>query len=404
MRIYNTLTQYKDEFIPLKDKQVKIYVCGITPYDTTHIGHAFTYLFFDVLVRFLSFQGYSVNYTQNVTDVDDDILKRANELKTDWKDLGFYWTKRFLVDMKSLNALFPTHYVTATNTIQEIIHITDVLIGKKYAYKAKGNVYFRADKFRGYGKLSKYPIEEMIKLLKERGGNPADPLKKNPLDFILWQSSKPDEPKWDSPWSKGRPGWHIECSSMIYKYLGPQIDIHGGGADLIFPHHESEIAQSESFTGKRPFVKYWLHTAMVRFKGNKMSKSLGNLVLISDLLKRYSVNVIRYYLLSHFYRTPWEFDYDKLAQSEKNLGIIYNALKLKQTSLKFHRNNPYYLRLVSLLGNDMDIPSALFLLQEMAEEILDGKNNSRQNERKIILKELFELLGFQTPDLNRLYT
>src|SRR3989344_359101 len=271
MRLYNSLSRKIEVFRPRENKRVTMYVCGITPYDTTHLGHAFTYVSFDALFRYLQYKGYKVVYTQNVTDIDDDILKRAKETGQNWKELGDFWTKKFLNDLKSLNVLMPTHYVKATDSIPKILGITKELIKMGFAYENKGNVYFSVKKDKEYGKLSHLSEQQMLLLSKERGSDPNDPLKKHPLDFVLWKSAsrrtQKDQPWWNSPWGLGRPGWHIECSAMVYQYLGERIDIHGGGRDLIFPHHESEIAQSESYTGKKPYVKYWLHTGMLRYKG-----------------------------------------------------------------------------------------------------------------------------------------
>lgn len=302
-----------------------MYVCGITPYDTTHLGHAFVYVTFDAFKRFLEFKGYRVTYTQNVTDIDDDLLKRANVEGKNWQELGSFWTDRFLNDLKALNVQIPDHYIKATEAIPEIIDMVQKLLEKGFAYEINGNVYFEVSKFPDYGKLSKLSTNKKLMLLKERGGNPDDPNKKAPLDFILWQKSLRDEPFWDSPLSKGRPGWHVECSAMIKKTLGDQIDIHGGGLDLIYPHHESELAQSESASGKSPFVKYWMHIAMVSYKGDKMSKSLGNIVLVSDLLKKYSPNAIRLMLLLNHYRKPWEY----IEKQMKNAQKIMDKLEIK---------------------------------------------------------------------------
>ncbi len=371
MKIYNSLTKRVEQFIPLKEKGIKIYVCGITPYDTTHLGHAFTYVFFDVLVRYLQFKQYKVTYVQNVTDIDDDVLRKAKKQKRDWRELGDFWTKNFLKDMKSLNVLPPTHYVKATDSITLMIRIIRVLIDKGFAYQKEGNVYFDVGKFKDYGNLSHFTKKQMILISKERGADPNDPLKKNPLDFILWQKRKENEPFWESPWGKGRPGWHIECSAMINQYLGEQISIHGGGRDLIFPHHESEIAQSESYTGKRPFVKYWMHTAMLIYQGEKMSKSLGNLVMVSDLLRKYCANEIRYVLLSHHYRKPWEFEEKELLEARKSLFLIYKSLHDKQ--------DPSATKdFLAAMNNDLDTPKALEVL----------KQNS--------LKMFFSILGFSS--------
>lgn len=363
MRIYNSLTRKKENFIPFNKQKVLMYVCGITPYDTTHLGHAFTYVFFDVLRRYLEFKGYKVIYTQNVTDIDDDILKKANEEKTDWKKLGVFWTERFLTDMKNLNVLPPTYYVKATDSMKQIIEINKALIKKGFAYVKDDNVYYNVKKFKKYGELSGFNEKQMLLISKERGGNPNDPLKKNPLDFLLWQSAnrrtKDNEPFWQSPRGKGRPGWHIECSSMIKQYLGDRIDIHGGGRDLIYPHHESEIAQSESFTGKKPFVKYWLHTAMLLYQGEKMSKSLGNLIMVSDLLKKYSSNAIRYVLLSHHYRQPWEFHEEELEEAQKTVDnfekILSNSPNL--SNITNPSNN-----FVAFMDDDLNTPKALSFL------------------------------------------
>lgn len=370
MKLYNSLTQTKEEFTPLNKRIVTLYVCGITPYDTTHLGHAFTYVFFDVLVRYLTFKGYKVTYVQNVTDIDDDILKKAKEENKNWKELGDFWTERFLKEMRLLNVLPPTYYVKATNSLASMIRIIRVLIKKGFAYEKNGNVYFQIDKFKNYGQLSGFNKNQMLKLSRVRGGNPNDPLKKNPLDFLLWQHSKRKEPFWESIWSKGRPGWHIECSAMANQCLGDQIDIHGGGRDLIYPHHESEIAQSESYTGKRPFVKYWLHTAMVMYKGEKMAKSLGNLVMVSDLLKRYSPNVIRFVLLSHHYRRPWEFEESELLIAEKKLKLIFNVLHVKVQGQKPIESDKYFKKFLTFMDNDLNTPQALIFIQSLGIDCL----------------------------------
>jgi L-cysteine:1D-myo-inositol 2-amino-2-deoxy-alpha-D-glucopyranoside ligase len=363
MKLYNTLTNKQEIFKPLKKNTVKLYVCGITPYDTTHLGHAFTYMMFDVLYRYFKLQKYQVNYTQNVTDIDDDILKKAKAVGKDWKELGNFWTDKYRQDMKSLNILNPTHYVKATETMPTIIDFITELVTSGYAYEKNGNVYFDTQKDSDYGKLSKYSREQMITLSKERGANPDDPNKKDPLDFIVWQKSKKDEPFWVSPLGKGRPGWHIECSAMAYKYVDKKLDIHGGGGDLIYPHHESEIAQSEAFTGMKPFSKFWMHIGMVRYQGEKMSKSLGNLVMVSDLLKTYSPNAIRYLLLSHHYREPWEYykkDLDKAAKSMEEIEI---KIKEHKNSEETKKGN-YFKEFSDELDNDFNTPLALKIIDK----------------------------------------
>lgn len=376
MKLFNSYSNKIENLQPLNGSNVKIYVCGITPYDTTHLGHAFVYAIFDALKRFLEFKDYKVTYTQNVTDIDDDILKRAKRDNRDWKELGHFWTEKFLADMKFLNIKMPDFYIKATDSIPEIIEMIKLLLDKGYAYEAGGNIYFEVSKFKDYGKLSKLNPEQMTLILKERGGNPDDQNKKAPLDFILWQKSLPDEPYWESPWDNGRPGWHIECSAMTLKTLGNQIDIHGGGKDLIYPHHESELAQSESASDKSPFAKYWMHIAMVSYRGEKMSKSLGNLVLVSDLLKSYSPNTIRLMLLLNYYRKPWEYTPALIEKSH----VIMADLASKFTNME---SDPSKLNdLLSDLEEDFNTEAALFKL------IDEASINPSQ------AKSAFELLGF----------
>lgn len=397
LRLFNSLTQNKETFKPLAKNEVLIYVCGITPYDTTHLGHAFVYVSFDALIRYLKYKGYKVNYTQNVTDIDDDLLKKAKETGRDWQELGKFWTDRFLKDMKDLKVLPPTHYVKATDSIIEMIKIVNGLLKKSYAYKKNGNVYLDVSKVKDYGKLSKYSMTQMKLLLKERGGDPDDPNKKNPLDFILWQKSKSDEPSWKAPFGNGRlalpagrPGWHIECSTMIHQYLGDQIDIHGGGMDLIYPHHESEIAQSESYTDKKPFSKFFMHAAMVMSCGEKMSKSLGNLVMVKDLLKKYSANTVRWYLLSHHYKSPWEYMEADIRNCNEKIKKIEKALKLKTRKGEILKD--YVRRFEEAMDDDINTPKALTTLEELAGKILVKKENT--SDEKTTLMELLNLLGF----------
>jgi cysteinyl-tRNA synthetase len=394
--LYNSLTHTKEEFKPLHSGKVLMYVCGITPYDTTHLGHAFTYVFFDSLNLYLQFLKFKVNYTQNITDLDDDILKKAKEAKKDWEKLGEFWTKRFQKDMSYLNVSPPTNYIKATDSVEQIIEIISSLIDRRMAYEINGCVYFEIKKFKGYGKLSKFNKKQMLIISAERGGNPKDKNKKSPLDFILWQKSKKDEPFWESPWSHGRPGWHIECSAMVYKSLGKQIDIHGGGRDLIYPHHESEIAQSESFTSKSPFVKNWMHTSMVMYQGEKMSKSLGNLVLVSDLLKKYSSNALRWLLLSHYYRQPWDFSYEDLNEAQEKVEQVEKILKKEKGSKNLRTDSLYYKQIIMALDNDMNTSMALPVLFQMAEDFnLEKVNVKRKNELTTLLRFFYGLLGFE---------
>ncbi len=381
MQIYSSLEKQKKPFIPLSEKKVLMYVCGITPYDTTHLGHAFLYIFFDVVKRYFEYLKYYVEYTQNVTDVDDDLLMRAKKDKIGWKELGEMWTKKFLNDLIALNVLTPTNYIKATDSIPEIIEIVSHLQTHGNAYESDGTVYFDVSKFTPYGDLSRYSKEEMIELSKERGADPGDPKKKNKLDFILWQKSIGDEPSWDSPWGKGRPGWHIECSAMVHKTLGLQIDIHGGGFDLIYPHHESEIAQSESFTGKEPFVGYWMHAGMLRYKGEKMSKSLGNLVLVADLLFKHSQNAIRWMLLSHHYRYEWEYFEHMIDDAQNEVDAVLQKL---ETNLKFDENIKLLEEFEMHMSDDVNTPDVLAMV----------KNASSDPKNSTTIRKIMKTLGF----------
>lgn len=359
MKLYNSLSSKLEDFFPLKDKKVTLYVCGITPYDTTHLGHAFTYLSFDVLVRFLTYLGYEVKYTQNVTDINDrdnDILKRALQQNIPWQDLANFWTKKFLSDMKALNWIKPTHYINASENIDSMIILIQKLLTNNLAYQKNNSVYLDVSKIEDYGKLSKLSQKQMLKIAQDSEEGVDNPDKRSSLDITLWRASTADQPKhipsFPSPWGKGRPGWHIECSAMAISTLDKQIDIHGGGRDLIFPHHSAEIAQSEGATGKEPFVKYWMHTGEVSFNGKKMSKTLGNLVLVSDLLKKYSANTIRWALLSHHYRKPWELKENELKMAEKIIK-----------SLKLTNKNQIPQEFIKALDNDLDTPKALEIIR-----------------------------------------
>lgn len=398
MLIYNTKSRKKENFSPITNNQIKIYVCGITPYDTTHLGHAFTYVFFDTLTRFLKFKKYNIFYIQNITDIDNDLLKRATERNTNWKTLGDTWTGHFVKDMQILNVAPPDRYVRATASIDKIIELNKSLEEKGIAYRKDGKLYFRVKKFSRYGELSQFSRDQMILIAKERGGSVDDPQKEDPLDFVLWEKSKDNEPKWESPWGEGRPGWHIECSAMISKYLGEQIDIHGGGRDLVFPHHDSEIAQSESYSGKIPFVKYFMHTAMVMYEGEKMSKSLGNLVLISDLVKKYSPKSIRLMLLSHYYRFPWEYHESELIELEKTI-FLYDKLCKENNfiSEKELSSNLHFQKFIAFLEDDINVPGAISVLKELIS-IKDEVQKS-----KMVITKMLSILGLIREKLDWVY-
>ncbi|MGB9700855.1 MAG: cysteine--tRNA ligase [Thermodesulfobacteriota bacterium] len=322
VQVYNSLTKKKEEFIPLEKGKVSMYVCGITAYDRGHIGHARAALVFDIIYRFFRYLGYEVTYVRNYTDVDDKIIKRANQEGVSCQEIAERYIKEYAADMQSLGLERPTYEPRATEHIPQIIELIKKLMAKGFAYQVNGDVYFAVEKFGDYGKLSGRSLEEM------RAGArvEVDERKNNPLDFALWKASKPGEPSWDSPWGKGRPGWHIECSAMSQCYLGETFDIHGGGQDLIFPHHENEIAQSEAATGK-PFVRYWLHNGFVNINKEKMSKSLGNILPIRDLLQAYEGEVIRLFLLSTHYRSPLDFSFASLAEARSSLDRFYATLQ-----------------------------------------------------------------------------
>ncbi len=399
MQLYNSLTQRKEEFVA-RDNHVSVYVCGITPYDTTHLGHAFTYHTFDILIRFLEAQGLTVAYTQNVTDIDDDILKRAKRDGKDWQALGNEWTTHFMRDMQAINLRPPDHYPRATDVIAEIIAIDETLIQQDVAYESGGSVYFDVNKFHRFGALCGIPRDEMLAVANERGNNPDDPHKRNPLDFVLWQAQAPGEPGWDSPWGPGRPGWHIECTAMNRKFLGDTVDIHGGGGDLIFPHHECEIAQAESATGVVPFVRVWMHVAMVRKDGEKMSKSLGNLVWVSELLKTYTPDAIRLYLASHHYRDSWEWNADDMrrcAEMAEQWRVAAHSTVLT-ISVK---DQPMYAiesdeipALYGALADDLDTPRVVSALDAIAKRAANASLPSGERQYALFaLRSTARILG-----------
>ena len=373
MKLFNTLTQSLEELVPLEDNTVRIYVCGVTPYDTTHLGHAFTYVSFDTLIRYLESRGYNVKYVQNVTDIDDDILRKAREVGMEWDELGRIETERYLSDMDALNVRRPDVYPHATLETPMMIEIIQTLLARGYAYENEGNVYFSVQRDPDFGIMARAiglnDYSAMLTIANERGNHPDDPRKKDPLDFVLWQAQAPGEPAWPSPWGPGRPGWHIECSAMSIHYLGPQIDIHGGGADLAFPHHTCEIAQSEHFTGKSPFVRCWMHTGMVYQDGEKMSKSLGNLTLVSDLLKDYSADAIRVMLLNHHYRYPWECFPADLRVATETVGLFEQVRAIVGEQVD-GTDSLLHGRFVAAMENDLNTPQALLLLRQAAETVV----------------------------------
>jgi cysteinyl-tRNA synthetase len=363
LRLYDSLSRKVEAFDA--NGKVGLYVCGITPYDSAHLGHAFTYTVFDVLVRYLRYLGRKVTYVQNVTDIDDDILKRAFSTGVDWKELGVRETEKYLAGMAAINNLPPDVMPRATDHIPEMVEITADLLTKGLAYESGGSVYFEVGKAPAFGRLSRLSYQEQLAIANERGNYPDDRMKKDPLDFPLWQAKKEGEPYWPSPWGDGRPGWHIECSAMSMKYLGAGFALHGGGEDLLFPHHECEIIQSESHTGQQ-FVRFWLHTAMVYMGENKMSKSLGNMVFVPDLIQTCSGDCIRLYLLGHHYRTSFTFDAGELDRkrelAERLMRAAIDADEASEDELQ-HWGKDF----LEAMADDLDTPAAIALLVRLAD-------------------------------------
>ena len=329
MKIYNTLTGKKEEFITLAPDVVGMYACGVTVYDHCHIGHARSAVVFDVIRRYLKYKGFDVTYVRNFTDIDDKIINRAKQEGISWDAVAGKYTEEYYKDMEMLGVARADVEPKATEHIPEIITIVQGLIDKGFAYETDGSVYFIVDKFPQYGKLSKRDKEEMVAGARVE----VDERKNNPLDFALWKRSKNGEPFWDSPWGPGRPGWHIECTAMSIKHLGESFDIHGGGADLLFPHHENEIAQSEAYTGK-PFAKYWVHNGFITIDKEKMSKSLGNFFTIKEVLDKYDPEVLRFFLLSTHYRSPIEFSDELLREAESSIDRYYTTVVRISDSLE----------------------------------------------------------------------
>ncbi len=390
MKVYNTLSGRKEEFLP-PGSEVRMYVCGVTPYDICHVGHAMSYIVFDVIRRYLEFRGYRVKYVQNFTDVDDKIIARANQLGTSPKELAEKFIAEYFSDMDALNIKRADVYPRATEEIPDIIEVVKELIAKGHAYESDGDVYFRVRSFPEYGKLSHRSLKEMLAGARVEVGEG----KQDPLDFALWKKSKPGEPWWESPWGRGRPGWHIECSVMSLKYLGETLDIHGGGQDLIFPHHENEIAQSECFTGKSPFVRYWLHNGLMQLGEEKMSKSTGKLVTVKEVLQKYSPDALRIFVLGSHYRSPLVYAEENLEAAERAAERLRHAIEPGEGELPMEIVvEEYRQRFVEAMDDDFNSARALAALFDLAREI----NRERERGADISaaqqqLRELAQVLG-----------
>ncbi len=329
MKIFNTLTRSKDDFVPLNEGEVKIYACGPTVYNYIHIGNARPLCVFDVLRRYFEWRGYNVNFVQNFTDIDDKLIRKANEEGITVPEVAERFIGEFWTDAKGLNVKEATVHPRATENIEQIQNIITSLMENGYAYEAGGDVYYRAKKFKGYGKLSHQPLEDLEAGARIETGD----IKEDPMDFCLWKGAKPGEPYWESPWGKGRPGWHIECSAMAGRYLGKTIDIHCGGLDLIFPHHENEIAQSEAANGCN-FSNYWMHNGFINVDNHKMSKSLNNFFTVRDVAEKYGYEPIRYFLISSQYRSPINYSVDIIEQAKNSLDRLYNCRENIEFALK----------------------------------------------------------------------
>jgi cysteinyl-tRNA synthetase len=388
MKIYNTMSGQKEEFVP-QGEIVKMYVCGVTPYDNSHFGHAMSYVFFDTIRRYLKYRGYKVKYVQNVTDIDDKIINRANQRGISTTELAAKYSESFFADMDALNILRSDVNPRATQEVPKIIEVISGLIEKDFAYKAPdGSVYFRVTKDPDYGKLSHRTLDMMQAGARIEIGEQ----KEHPMDFAVWKASKPGEPFWDSPWGQGRPGWHIECTAMSIKYLGEQIDIHGGGQDLIFPHHENEIAQSEGFTGKKPFVKYWMHNGFLQIGEEKMSKSLGNMLTIKDALKNHSADALRVFILSGQYRSPLSFSDEGLAAAEKGAERMARAANREDPTPKSGQafdSEPYRKQFIESMDDDFNTAQGLSILFDQARAINQAADAGTDvEEARKLLKEL----------------
>jgi cysteinyl-tRNA synthetase len=395
LKIYNSLTRKKETFKPIKKDKVSIYVCGVTVYDFCHIGHARTYAAFDVIIRYLRSQGYAVNYVRNITDIDDKIIKRANERKIDFNDIVNEFTIAMHEDFASIGLLSPDAAPRATEFIPQIVELIEKLISKECAYVASnGDVYYNVRKFDGYGCLAHRDIDKL-----ESGARvEINDVKNDPLDFVLWKLAKPDEPKWQSPWGEGRPGWHIECSAMALSLLGDTFDIHGGGKDLIFPHHENEIAQSQAATDQK-FVNTWMHAGFLQIDKEKMSKSLGNFFTIRDLLKDHAPEVLRYFLITSHYRSPLNYSDVVIQQSRNALERFYTALRGLPTATALE-NTDFEARFKKAMDDDFNTPIAFSVLFEIAHEIqrLRETDPPLSAQHGALLKKLGGILGVLQED------
>ncbi|KUK46696.1 MAG: Cysteine--tRNA ligase [Anaerolinea thermophila] len=404
LRVYNTLTRKKEPFKTIEDKKVRLYVCGPTVYDNAHVGHAMSTLVFDIIRRYLEYRGYQVQHVMNYTDVDDKIIQRANALGKDPQELAQTYIDKYDQHLQDLNILPATFKPRATGEMQNIIDFIQELIDKDYAYAVGGDVYYRVRKFDSYGKLSHRNVDEM----RSGARISVDERKEDPLDFALWKGAKPGEPSWHSPWGEGRPGWHIECSAMSMAHLGEQIDIHGGGNELVFPHHENEIAQSEALTGKN-FATYWMHNGLLQLNGEKMSKSVGNLITIEDFLKNHPADVMRLMVLNSGYRNPLTFNDEVIEQAHKALERLQSGLKpelpgaegapAEDLTALVAQVSATRIGFETCMDDDFNSAGALGNLFDLVRVInqarADGATQNELEEAQTALRKLSSVLGLQ---------
>ena len=404
MRVFNTMTRQKEEFVPIKAGEVQMYVCGPTVYNYFHIGNARTFLVFDTVRRYLEYKGYKVNFVQNFTDIDDKMIKKANEENITVKELGDKYIEEYYKDADGLNIERATCNPRATEYIEEIVSFIEDLINKGYAYEVDGDVYFKTKRFENYGKLSGQNLDEL-----QLGARiDVDERKEEPMDFAIWKSEKPGEPSWDSPWGKGRPGWHIECSCMAHKLLGETIDIHAGGTDLVFPHHENEIAQSEARTGK-PFANYWMHSAYLNINNKKMSKSLNNFFTTREILGSYEAEIVRLFMLSAHYRTPLNFSQELLDSAKSSNERLYNAIgnleslleEVNSEELTEHERNyietlnSYKTKFIEKMDDDFNTADAISVIFDLVKNI--NTNVSAGSSRRLVEYSIELIRGLGKP-------
>ncbi len=405
MKLYNSMTRKKEEFKPITEGEVKMYSCGPTVYNYFHIGNARPFIIFDTLRRYFEYIGYKVDFVQNFTDIDDKMINNANEQGITVKQLAEKFIGEYFTDAQGLNIKKATVHPCATDNIDAIIDMVKKLVDNGYAYEVDGDVYFSTKKFKDYGKLSHQPLDDL-----ESGARiSVDERKKDPMDFAVWKSQKPGEPAWESPWGLGRPGWHIECSAMVNKYLGETIDIHSGGKDLIFPHHENEIAQSEAANGK-PFANYWLHNGYINIDGTKMSKSKGNFFTVRDIAKEFDYEVIRFFMLSAHYRNPINFSQDLMEQSKNALERLYNCIETMNFKMQNAKSEPfdgkekteeYKTQFKNAMEDDLNTADAISVLFEIVKDVnmrIDEMPKAELEAYISLLKELGGVLGILEKD------